>query len=120
VAQQISLENRMPQSKAEQRNLQLALKFNNVQLPNEDLPQTRRVFLRSKSHTDPALSCSDGIIIPHTFFSTLNDVQFSQVLKMHQQHPLMVAISDTRTFFNFNMNILVRKPEQSSSNFLDR
>jgi hypothetical protein len=100
--------------------MQLALKFNNVQLPNEDLPQTRRVFLRSKSHTDPALSCSDGIIIPHTFFSTLNDVQFSQVLKMHQHHPLMLAISDTRTFFNFNMNILVRKPEQSSSNFLDR
>lgn len=74
----------------------------------DEVPQIRRVFLRSKAHSDINLNCSDGIIVPHTLFSILTDKQYQQVLKLNMNEPLYVSISDPRTFFNTNMNILHR------------
>lgn len=64
--------------------------------------------MKCLAHKDPILNLSDGVIVPNTLFSTLTDAQYQTVMKLSKTETLFVSISDTRTFFNVNMNILHR------------
>lgn len=56
--------------------LEISLKLTKPFQGKNEIPQVRRVFLKSIAHkADNPLSLSDGIIVPHTLFTTLTDQQ---------------------------------------------
>jgi hypothetical protein len=69
----------------------MILKPNQMQSA-EDIPQIRRVFLRSKAYSGSSshLNQSDGIVVPYTFFNILTDKQYQKVLEYFKMQPLFV------------------------------
>eukprot|EP00347_Sterkiella_histriomuscorum_P002121 403369395 len=99
-------------------------KLEQIPIPTYLLDQQyRRIFSKSLAYTKSQahMNYGDGIIIPSTFLRLIMDKdQHDFAMSLYKKNLLIVRVSDTRTFFNVNMNHMYRKQiAQSDSNYQD-